>query len=713
MDQEPDFTAPIAFLLFAAFGAGLLMWTSAQAAAFLGNGEPLTGAVTASTGVIATIQDPGNPQLAWADPSIEHPAIYWTIFALQLIAVVVLALAIWNAFQTDGFGLHKRTRLDADTEAHLAKAKDLTPLLVKQPVPDRFSLGRLGRHHLAAENRRSQYDPGPQRGRARRQTGDRGPVMFVGPTRSGKSVGVISAMLDWHGPIIASSVKDDLLRPTLAHRRLMGETAVFDPTQSLRRSYVAAANKFAVTNEPDDAPPAAWDPRLCVSWSPLALIKDYDDAQRVATALAEAAPGPASNNSTNGDFWLNSARQILEVLLYAAALTGKTFDHVVDWAIEPPDPEAVSPYAGLFTQIRGSLAPHERASVTRIEERLNKTLNRSDTKTSLNDVYATMRTIIQPWFSDRLSASASGPSVDLDWLLAGGTQQPRTLYLSAPPDEAKRLQAVFGGCINDLIGQVYRYAEAHGPIEPPLLLVLDEAANMPLPMLPQYASTLAGLGVQLVTVFQDFGQIFGTYGTHKGGSIISNHTSRLFFRGIAEQDTTKWIEHTTGSEEVENVTTSSGIRSESETHGTHRLALLPANVVREQPLFEALLIHGGLPPAHIQTNQWFEDKARKAKTVWPDDSSHTQGIPQPSALNAQPTSWRGNNGVIFDADITDADAASDHQASEPITEDDPAPVPASLLTIIAPKTPADTERTITASPQTPATNTVEDFFRSR
>lgn len=713
MNEEPDLTAPLAFIIFVLLGGGFLMWTSAHAASFLGDGQPLDETLTATKAVIATIQDPGSPALGWGDPSIGHPAIYWTIFIVQLLALLFVALTVWNVFQSDGFGLRKRTRLDADTEAHLAKAKDLTPLLVKQPVPDRFSLGRFGRHNLAAENRTSKYDPGPQSGKARRQTGDRGPVMFVGPTRSGKSVGVISAMLDWHGPIIASSVKDDLLRPTIAHRRLMGETAVFDPTESLRRSYLAAAKKFALTNDPDDAPPAAWDPRLCVSWSPLALVKDYDDAQRVATALAEAAPGPSSNNSSNGDFWLNSARQILEVLLYAAALTGQSFDKVVDWAIEPPDPETVSPYAGLFTQIRGSLPPHERAAVTRIEERLNKTLSRSDTKTSLNDVYATMRTIVQPWFSDRLSASASGKSVDLEWLLEGGTTNPRTFYLSAPPDEAKRLQAVFGGCINDLIGQVYRYAEAHGPIEPPLLIVLDEAANMPLPMLPQYASTLAGLGVQLVTVFQDFGQIFGTYGAHKGGSIISNHTSRLFFRGIAEQDTTKWIENATGSEEVENVTTSSGIRSESETHGTHRLALLPSNVIREQPLFEALLIHGGLPPAHIQTNRWFEDKQRKAKATWPEDAHPDQGIPELTAFNSKPTSWQGTNGVIFDT--TDHQDTASHEPAATEAPQDEAPVPASLLTIIGPKVaaPDEVEPTIATPTDSPTPNTVEDFFRSR
>ena len=647
MEHDNDFTIPLAIIVVFFLGVGFLMWTSAHASSFLGDREPLTDAVAVASGVIDTLVDPSNPDLGWGDPSIGQPGVYWAIFFAQLLALAMLSLAILSRFQNEGFGLKSRTRLKADTEASLAKLDQLQPLKVDDFIPDRFSLGRLGRHYLAAENRRSKYDPGPQKGKALRQTGDRGPVMFVGPTRSGKSVGVISAMLTWSGPIIAASVKDDLIRPTLANRRRMGETAVFDPTESLRRSYAAAAQNYDITRDPIDAPPPGWDPRLCVNWSPLVGINDFDDALRVADSLADAAPGPATD-STKGDFWINSAKQILAPLLYLAALTGKPFDSVVDWAISPPARDNASPYAPLFDQIAGSYPPHHEQSVRRIETRLNDTLGSPDHKTSLNDIYATLRTIIQPWFSDRLSASASGTSIDLEWLLAGGTKSPRTFYLSTPPHEAKRLQAVFGGCVNELIRQIYKHVEAHGPIEPPLLIVLDEAANMPLPMLPQYASTLAGFGVQLVTVFQDFGQVHGIYGHHLGGSIISNHTSRLFFRGIAEQDTTKWIENATGAEEVENVTTSSGNRSDSETHGTHRLALLPSNVVRQQPLFEALLIHGGLPAAHIQTHRWFENRKLVVLTEWPDDIDGAQGLPNLTARTTVRQSWRSNTDALGD-----------------------------------------------------------------
>lgn len=183
--------------------------------------------------------------------------------------------------------------------------------------------------------------------------------------------------------------------------------------------------------------------------------------------------------------------------------------------------------------------------------------------------------------------------------------------------------------------QVYNYTNANGPIEPPLLVVIDEAANMPLPLLQQYTSTLAGLGVQLVTVWQDFGQLYGEYGENTANAIISNHLSRLFFRGLASPETARWVEQLTGQEEVENTRTSLDTRGEHQSFDSKRLAILPANVLREQNKFQALLLHGGLPPAHIRSHQWFNDKQLSALNVWDPDFDPDLGIPTPTAGHPQ------------------------------------------------------------------------------
>ena len=114
-----------------------------------------------------------------------------------------------------------------------------------------------------------------------------------------------------------------------------------------------------------------------------------------------------------------------------------------------------------------------------------------------SSVYATAQIVVWPWADPGVAAAARGESLDLDWLLDG----PNTLYLCAPIEDQERLAPAFGGLLNDLVKQVFLKVAATGePLDPPLLLVIDEAGNTPLRSLPQYASTLAGLGVLLVTI---------------------------------------------------------------------------------------------------------------------------------------------------------------------------------------------------------------------
>ena len=625
-NQPHDLSMPLFFLLLFAAASGFILWLAAQLTSFVGNARWLPDDTEVVPSVIDVVgSNASDPAAAWNDPSIHGPALYWLAVTLITLAIFVLAHLGYHRFQHTRQALAKRSRLGTSTEAALASPRDLKPLVVDGYIPDRLALGKIGRHHLAAENRTSAYNPGPQHGRGALETGDRGPVMFVGPTRSGKTVGVISSILTWGGPIIAASVKGDLIEPTIARRRTLGQTGVFDPTHDLRNGYRNGKRE-----------PAGWDERLCVNWSPLAGIRTFSDASRVAANLTETAPGPSANGGGGNDFWIKSAEEILAPFLWIAALKNLPFSKVVDWAAHrPADAEAaISKFRPYFKWIAAYTDTPDK-TVERVSAKLYGKLALEDR--ALDGVFMTLQTVLQPWATDEVADSATGASIDLEWLLAGGTNAPRSFYLSAPPSEAKRLKAVYGGAISELMRQVYNYTNANGPIEPPLLVVIDEAANMPLPLLQQYTSTLAGLGVQLVTVWQDFGQLYGEYGENIGNAIISNHLSRLFFRGLASPETARWIEQLTGQEEVENTRTSLDQRGEHQSFDSKRLAILPANVVRQQTKFEALLVHGGLPPAHIRSHQWFKDKQLSSLNTWDHDFDPDLGLPQPTAGRAPKT----------------------------------------------------------------------------
>ena len=93
-------------------------------------------------------------------------------------------------------------------------------------------------------------------------------------------------------------------------------------------------------------------------------------------------------------------------------------------------------------------------------------------------------------------------------------------------------------------------ARAGRPLDPPLLVVLDEAANIaPLAELDGLAATCAGHGVQLVTVWQDLAQMTARYGP-RAATVLNNHRGRIFLSGIADPSTLDHASHLVGDEEV-------------------------------------------------------------------------------------------------------------------------------------------------------------------
>src|SRR4029078_10510962 len=92
-----------------------------------------------------------------------------------------------------------------------------------------------------------------------------------------------------------------------------------------------------------------------------------------------------------------------------------------------------------------------------------------------------------------------------------------TAYLCAPAHEQRRLQPLFATLVQEIVARAYeRSAEISAALDPPLLVVLDECANIaPLRELATLASTGAGQGIQLVSVFQDMAEIYGAYGRYR------------------------------------------------------------------------------------------------------------------------------------------------------------------------------------------------------
>ena len=257
-------------------GAGLMLGF-AVFAAVLGGGA-LAGAawivnvgappVSIGEAVVGIVLHSKGPTEAWGIGGRD--TTYWALLAGLLVVAMMFVGILIRLVVRKRWGTKRRQRLGSDTETRLATAKDLEALWIDWKPGGRFLLGRthgkfgtnFGSKLLGSEWR---ADPIGRRlsWAARRRRSDRGPVMIVGPSRSGKTVTALTGVRLWHGPVVLSSVKGDLVEPTLGHRRRLGEVGVFDPTRYLLDAYAHGNG------------PSAWDERLRVGWSPLRATDTY------------------------------------------------------------------------------------------------------------------------------------------------------------------------------------------------------------------------------------------------------------------------------------------------------------------------------------------------------------------------------------------------------------------------------------------------------
>lgn len=176
-------------------------------------------------------------------------------------------------------------------------------------------------------------------------------------------------------------------------------------------------------------------------------------------------------------------------------------------------------------------------------------------------------------------------------------------------------QPLFATLVQEIVAAAYeRATQTAQPLNPPLLVVLDECANIaPLRELATLASTGAGQGIQLVSVFQDMGQINAVYGRDRAPTIVSNHRAKVVLSGVADAHTLDYVARLLGDEEVRQISSTSGAegrRSTTESVAYRNLA--PANVLREMRPGHGLLVYGHLPPARLALRPWFEDRRLRA-----------------------------------------------------------------------------------------------------
>jgi len=561
----PPFTSPgdqlLAVGLGATAGAGALVWATGQAAGLAFGQTWLEVSPADVAHVLWQLpQHWSDPAMAWpADVRgpLPGPAGMYATFTGAVGGLSGATAAVLSHLPGRSAGHRPGHERSAKHAATWAGSRELRLLTVRDPEPGRVILGRTPGAFdrlLAAEDCHS--------------------VLVFGPTGSYKtSALVIPAVLEWSGPLVATSVKPDLLRATMAHRARRGQVVVIDP---LGASGVQAAR-----------------------WTPLASCGTWAGAQQTALMLANAIEQtPTEEQRPDHRFWKTMGTKFLAPVLFAAATKGLGMPEVLHWLDNREDPEitTILEATGVLPTIDAWAASQTR------------------TDRAVDSLYATAEEVLHVYGDQRVAASTDGHDLDLDTFLQGDN----TIYLYAPAHQQRLLRPLFETITQQVVAAAQEKAALapDGMLNPRLGLFLDEAGNCAaLSDLDVLATTARGQGIQLVTVWHDKSQLEARYGP-KASTILNNHRAKLFLSGLADLSALELGAKLIGDRALVERNRSMGSDGRhSMNESTLYRPLLPVEDLRRLRPGEGVLLYGHLRPTPVRLRPYYEprEQARRGR----------------------------------------------------------------------------------------------------
>lgn len=552
-------------------GLGAIWLTGALSAAIFGSGWTTISTNDLPITALRLPSHLGEPADAWppkARAALPGPIGFYGTAIPLLATLAALGFATYRAAERTSLIELLSGKKRRAPSARMAKRRDLGLLRVPSPQPGRLSLGRRGGMLLAAEEGQS--------------------VIVFAPTQTFKSVGfIIPALLEWQGPVLVTSAKNDLLADTLARREQLGEVMTFDPTHVTR-----------------DVPRS----RI----TPLSGATSWRGALRVAHWLMGGARISNSSGLQDADFWVATAEKLLAPLLFAAATNDRTIANVARWLEEGPEASE-----GEVSELL------ETTAVPEAKRAWRATLNREERQRS--SVFTTAEVAMGVFSDPRVIAETGGADYTPASLLDGGSN---SLFLLAPREEQKRLRPLFSMIVQELIAVAEElHATTGKPLDPPLLLLLDEAANIaPVPDLDEIASTGAGLGVQLLSIFQDFSQGKARFG-QRFLTTVNNHAAKIAGSGISDPETTSYFSKIIGAGAFEQRSRTAGEQGrKSTTEGETHRDLVPASVQRETEPGTGHLVYRHLHPTNFSLRVWFRERILRELQQASPSSTGSRGV---------------------------------------------------------------------------------------
>jgi type IV secretion system protein VirD4 len=373
--------------------------------------------------------------------------------------------------------------------------------------------------------------------------------LVLAPPRTDKTALLADWIIRHPGPVLTTSTRADLHQLTSPSRRGRGPVYVFNPE-------------------------GVGDVPSTFAWDLLGVCTDELMAHKMADWLAGDTEG-------YGDLaWFEEQGTMgMSGLLLAAAKTGATLAEVYSWVQRRGHEAALAALAG-----HGN--PQLHAVVRSLME---------DNRTAAS-VRSTIARALKWAVIPQLAAAADrrGRFSAREFALYGGT-----LHLIASGDS----RSVITPLLRALASYVHYSAGLAGSrtppgrLDPPLLMAMDEVAQVCPVDLPSMLADSAGKGITFVTVGHSLAKLEERYGEEGAANIWAISGVKMLLRGITEPAT------------LEDVSRVCGTLGDD---GDDKARIVPPDVLRRLPKHCALVINMDLSPAVVRVSRaWKRRSVRR------------------------------------------------------------------------------------------------------
>ena len=390
-------------------------------------------------------------------------------------------------------------------------------------------------------------------------------LLIAGP-RTGKTTClVIPPIADAPGAVVTTSNKRDVVDATRLLRSAIGTVWVFDPQ--------------SVANEQ----PTWW-------WNPLSYVTNEVKSIQLAKLFSDASRPSGSRRDA---FFDGSAETLLSAMLLAAALEVRPLSMVYLWLTDVRNDEAVH-ILRRHNEVKSA------ASLQQIIYAPEK---------QKGGIYGTAQQIM----SFLINSEA------VKWVEKTGTGDQRPEF--NPTQFVRSTDTLYslskegvgstGPLVTALTVAVTEAAEEYAKQQPggrlatPMLLILDEAANIcRWNNLPDLYSHYGSRGISISTILQSWSQGVEVWGQDGMRKLWTAANAKMYLGGVDEPQFLNDLSQLIGDFERNSRSVSYSAGGTSNQHQARFERVLDASDLRALPRGRAVLLYSGIPPVLMRTIPW-------------------------------------------------------------------------------------------------------------